>query len=171
MPGLGKDRLPHPRDRGTGVELRRFTKRRNRPTLRGPHLDNLTFNFKGATRRSAPFRFTSPCLKCDPLAVVAITSTFPQPSSRYAQPAALSCSECGRWGRSFCAGTWGHSLSRFWCKGNRLLCTRMWSARRYCRIFGALQTPWAKKGKYEYCYYHGIISTFQVNRHNGKYAH
>ena len=44
--------------------------------LRGPHLDNLTFNFKGATRRSAPFRFTSPCLKCDPLAVVAKTSAL-----------------------------------------------------------------------------------------------
>ena len=48
--------------------LRGFTKPRNGSTLRGPHLDNLTFNFKGATRRSAPFRFTSPCLKCDPLA-------------------------------------------------------------------------------------------------------
>ncbi len=47
-----------------------------------PHLDNLTFNFKGATRRSAPFRFTSPCLKCDPLAVRPL-------------PAALSCSGCG----------------------------------------------------------------------------
>ena len=34
----------------------------------GRNLDNLTFNFKGATRRSAPFRFTSPCHKCDPLA-------------------------------------------------------------------------------------------------------
>ncbi|MCI7631698.1 MAG: hypothetical protein MSS41_04550, partial [Collinsella sp.] len=43
---------------------------------RGPHLDNLTFNFKGATRRSAPFRFTSPCLKCDPLAVAGKTSAF-----------------------------------------------------------------------------------------------
>lgn len=50
------------------TKLRGFTKPRNRLTLRGPHLDNLTFNFKGATRRSAPFRFTSPCLKCDPLA-------------------------------------------------------------------------------------------------------
>ncbi|GEM_PF-6942876 len=46
----------------------RFYEPRNGSTLRGPHLDNLTFNFKGATRRSAPFRFTSPCLKCDPLA-------------------------------------------------------------------------------------------------------
>ena len=65
--------------------------------LRGPHLDNLTFNFKGATRRSAPFRFTSPCLKCDPLAVRPL-------------PAALPCSGCGmlnlrrlrgsHWGRS-----------------------------------------------------------------------
>ena len=52
----------------------RFYEPRNGSTLRGPHLDNLTFNFKGATRRSAPFRFTSPCLKCDPLAVVAKTS-------------------------------------------------------------------------------------------------
>ena len=58
-------------------KLRRFTKRRNCSTLRGPHLDNLTFNFKGATRRSAPFRFTSPCLKCDPLAGVAKTSALP----------------------------------------------------------------------------------------------
>ena len=41
------------------------------------HLDNLTFNFKGATRKSAPFRFTSPCLKCDPLAGVAKTSALP----------------------------------------------------------------------------------------------
>ncbi len=49
-------------------ELRVFTKPRNGSTLRGPHLDNLTFNFKGATRRSAPFRFTPPCLKCGPLA-------------------------------------------------------------------------------------------------------
>ena len=54
--------------RGNRFYLRRFTKRRNGPTLRGPHLDNLTFNFKGATRRSAPFRFTPPCHKCDPLA-------------------------------------------------------------------------------------------------------
>ena len=85
MPGLGKDRLSHPRDRGAYL-VTRFSKPRNgstlplappfcrtadQPTLRGPHLDNLTFNFKGATRRSAPFRFTSPCLKCDPLAGVA----------------------------------------------------------------------------------------------------
>ena len=82
---------------GAREKLRRFTKRRNRSTLRGPHLDNLTFNFKGATRRSAPFRFTSPCLKCDPLAVRPL-------------PAALPCSGCGmlnlrrlrgsHWGRS-----------------------------------------------------------------------
>ena len=51
--------------------------------LREPHLDNLTFNFKGATRRSAPFRFTSPCLKCDSLAGFAKTSAFPQLSSRH----------------------------------------------------------------------------------------
>ena len=55
----------------------RFYEPRNCSTLRGPHLDNLTFNFKGATRRSAPFRFTSPCLKCGPLAVVAKTSALP----------------------------------------------------------------------------------------------
>ena len=58
--------------------LRGFTKPRNGSTLRGPHLDNLTFNFKGATRRSAPFRFTSPCLKCDPLAGIAKTTTLPR---------------------------------------------------------------------------------------------
>ncbi len=63
------------------TSLRRFTKRRNCSTPR-PAFYNLTFNFKGATRRSAPFRFTSPCLKCDPLAVRSL-------------PAASSCSECG----------------------------------------------------------------------------
>jgi len=31
-------------------------------------LDNLPFNFKGATERSAPFHFAAPCLKCSPLA-------------------------------------------------------------------------------------------------------
>ena len=57
MPGLGKDRLPHPRDRGAGVELRRFTKRRNRPTLRGRQSDNLSFKEDGMTRRSMPPSF------------------------------------------------------------------------------------------------------------------
>ena len=36
---------------------------RNEPTLRARRLANLPFNFKGATRRSAPFHFTAPCLK------------------------------------------------------------------------------------------------------------
>ena len=53
-----------------------FYRTADRPTLRGPHLDNLTFNFKGATRRSAPFRFTSHCLKCGPLADFGKTSAF-----------------------------------------------------------------------------------------------
>ena len=44
-----------------GSSLRRFTKRRNCSTLQTPLSGNLTFNFKGATRRSAPFHFTSPC--------------------------------------------------------------------------------------------------------------
>ena len=57
-----------------------------------------------------PSSFKAPCSLWRVFAVVAKTSTFPQPSSRYAQPAALSCSGCGRWGRSFCAGTWEHSF-------------------------------------------------------------
>ena len=32
---------------------------------------------------------------------------------------------CDTWGRSFSAGTLGHSLSRIWCKGDRLLCTNL----------------------------------------------
>ena len=40
-----------------------FYKRRNEPTLRARRLANLPFNFKGATRRSAPFHFTAPWLK------------------------------------------------------------------------------------------------------------
>ena len=55
----------------------RFYEPRNGSTLRGPHLDNLPFNSKGATRRSAPFHFTAPCLKCDPLADVAKISALP----------------------------------------------------------------------------------------------
>ena len=94
------------------TKLRGFTKPRNRLTLRGPHLDNLTFNFKGATRRSAPFRFTSPCLKCDPLAA------RPQPATlvigdvlkRLVKGDTLDA--LGTWGRSFCAGSLGHSLRK-----------------------------------------------------------
>ena len=108
MPGLGKDRLSHPRDRGAYL-VTRFSKPRNgstlplappfcrtadQPTLRGPHLDNLTFNFKGATRRSAPFRFTPPCLKCGLLAGVARTSAL----------------------------FW---LSIDWCNGVRFICTNL----------------------------------------------
>ncbi len=41
---------------GSSIRLfRRFTKRRNPSTLRARRLANLPFNFKGATRRSAPF--------------------------------------------------------------------------------------------------------------------
>ena len=49
---------------GLSIRLfRRFTKRRNPSTLRARRLANLPFNFKGATRRSAPFHFTAPWLK------------------------------------------------------------------------------------------------------------
>ena len=49
---------------GSSTNLfRRFTKRRNCSTLRARRLANLPFNFKGATRRSAPFHFTAPWLK------------------------------------------------------------------------------------------------------------
>ena len=48
--------------------FRRFTKRRNPSTLRARRLANLPFNFKGATRRSAPFHFTAPWLKRQALA-------------------------------------------------------------------------------------------------------
>ena len=61
--------------------LRRSAERRNGSTLRGSHLDNLTFNFKGATRRSAPFRFTSPCLKCGPLAVRPLPAALLSPDT------------------------------------------------------------------------------------------
>ena len=43
------------------ISLRGFAKPRNGSTLQTALSGNLTFNFKGATRRSAPFHFTSPC--------------------------------------------------------------------------------------------------------------
>ena len=92
--------------RGNRFKLRRFTKRRNGPTLRGPHLDNLTFNFKGATRRSAPFRFTSPCLKCDPLADLCSTYGVISPqkglprSGGFLSVPKHRCCRSSHWGRS-----------------------------------------------------------------------
>ena len=41
--------------------ITRFYEPRNQLTLQTPLSGNLTFNFKRATRRSAPFHFTSPC--------------------------------------------------------------------------------------------------------------
>ena len=60
------------------------------------------------------------------------------PSSFHANLFALEPARCpsstygvvlvGTWGRSFCAGTWGHSLSMVWCNGVRLLCTKLGGA-------------------------------------------
>ena len=50
------------------------------------------------TRRSMPSSFKAPCSLWRAFAVVAKTTASP-------------CSECGTWGRSFSAGSWGHSLS------------------------------------------------------------
>ena len=57
------------------------------------------------------------------------------PSSFHANLFALEPARCpfstygvvpaGTWGRSFCAGTWGHSLSMVWSNGVRLLCTKL----------------------------------------------
>ena len=41
--------------------FRRFTKRRNRPTLQARQSGNLPFNFSGMTKRSMPPRFKAPC--------------------------------------------------------------------------------------------------------------
>ena len=60
-----------------GSSLRRFTKRRNCSTLQTPLSGNLTFNFKGATRRSAPFHFTSPCSLRGVFAVRSLPAALP----------------------------------------------------------------------------------------------
>ena len=57
--------------------MRRFTKRRNCSTLQTPLSGNLTFNFKGATRRSAPFHFTSPCSLRGVFAVRSLPAALP----------------------------------------------------------------------------------------------
>ena len=57
--------------------MRRFTKRRNCSTLQTPLSGNLTFNFKGATRRSAPFHFTSPCSLRGVFAVRPLPASLP----------------------------------------------------------------------------------------------
>ena len=58
-------------------ELRGFAKPRNGSTLQTPLSGNLTFNFKGATRRSAPFHFTSPCSLRGVFAVRPLPATLP----------------------------------------------------------------------------------------------
>ena len=77
--------------------LRGFAKPRNGSTLQARQSGNLPFNFGGMTRRSMPPRFKAPCSLWRAFAVRPLSAALPW---------------CGTWGRSFSAGSWGHSLCR-----------------------------------------------------------
>ena len=89
--------------------MRRFTKRRNCSTLRAAQDDNLSFKRRGMTRRSMPRLFHANLFVLD---------VAHCPSSTCVVAIAA---EGGTWGRSFSAGSWGHSLCQrcIECLGNR----------------------------------------------------
>ena len=59
------------------LELRRFAKRRNLPTLQTRQSGNLPFSFSGMIKRSMPPRFKAPCSFWRVFAAVAKTSALP----------------------------------------------------------------------------------------------
>ena len=82
--------------------MRRFTKRRNCSTLRAAQDDNLSFKRRSMTRRSMPRLFHANLFVLD--------GARCQSSTRDVTVAGVVMGEGGTWGRSFSAGSWGHSL-------------------------------------------------------------
>ena len=104
-----------------GSLLRRFTKRRNGPTLQARQSGNLPFNFGGMIKRSMPPCFKAPCSLWRAFAVVAKTTAFPCSSWMRHLGTFLFCRQLGtllapalhRMLGKIRAGIWPNSGSRF----------------------------------------------------------